>query len=120
MTLQSICPILPSRDLAATRAFWGQLGFQDAGVDHADYLILARDGVELHFFRWPAHDPASCYAGAYLRVSNPAPLDAEWGALGLPDAGIPRLILVEDKPWGMRELAVIDPDGNLIRVGAPL
>jgi hypothetical protein len=39
--------------------------------------------------------------------------------LNLSETGIPRLIRVEDKPWGMRELAVIDPDGNLIRVGAP-
>jgi catechol 2,3-dioxygenase-like lactoylglutathione lyase family enzyme len=120
VTLQSICPILPSCDLDATRAFWGRLGFQDAGEDHDDYLILARDGVELHFFLWPAHDPDQCYAGAYLRVSDPATLDAEWGASDLPTSGIPRLIRVEDKPWGMRELAVIDPDGNLIRVGAPL
>jgi len=24
---------------------------------------------------------------------------------------------LEDKPWGLREFAVIDPDGNLIRIG---
>lgn len=119
MTLHSLCPILPSRDLDATRAFWGQLGFQDADKDHGDYLMLHREGVELHFFLWPAHDPTQCYAGAYLRVSDPDALDAEWGGLHLPTSGIPRLIPVEDKPWGMRELAVIDPDGNLIRAGAP-
>ncbi len=119
MTVQSICPILPSRDLDATRAFWDRLGFRDAGERHDDYLILARDGVELHFFRWPDHDPSQCYVGAYLRVSGPDALDTEWGALNLSETGIPRLIRVEDKPWGMRELAVIDPNGNLIRVGAP-
>jgi catechol 2,3-dioxygenase-like lactoylglutathione lyase family enzyme len=26
-------------------------------------------------------------------------------------------VRVEDKPWGMRELALVDPDGNLIRAG---
>jgi hypothetical protein len=25
--------------------------------------------------------------------------------------------LLEDKPWGLREFAVVDPDGNLIRIG---
>jgi hypothetical protein len=24
---------------------------------------------------------------------------------------------VEDKPWGMREFAIVDPNGTLIRVG---
>ena len=24
---------------------------------------------------------------------------------------------LEDKPWGMREFAVIDPDGSLLRIG---
>ncbi len=118
MTLTAACPILPSRDLAATQAFWAALGFACTG-EYPDYLILARDGVELHFFRWPDHDPVTCYAGAYLRLTDAAAIDAEWGALALPATGIPRLIRVEDKPWGMRELAVIDPDGNLIRLGTP-
>lgn len=120
MTLQGICPILPSRDLASTRAFWEALGFLHPGEEYPEYLILERDGVELHFFLWPAHDPATCYAGAYIRVPDPDILDSEWGALGMPATGIPRLMRAEDKPWGMREIAVIDPDGNLIRVGAAL
>jgi hypothetical protein len=24
---------------------------------------------------------------------------------------------LEDKPWGLREFAIVDPDGNLLRVG---
>jgi hypothetical protein len=27
---------------------------------------------------------------------------------------------IEDKPWGMREFAVVDEDGNLLRVGQEL
>lgn len=119
MNLTSACPILPSRDLAATRSFWERLGFNALSTYH-DYLILARESVELHFFSAPNHVAAECYAGAYLRLNDPSTLDAEWGSLGLPETGIPRLLRVEGKPWGMRELAVLDPDGNLIRVGAPL
>jgi uncharacterized glyoxalase superfamily protein PhnB len=26
----------------------------------------------------------------------------------------------EDKPWGMREFAVVDPDGSLLRIGTPV
>ena len=29
--------------------------------------------------------------------------------------GVPRLEPLEEKPWGLREFAVIDPDGNLLR-----
>ncbi len=25
--------------------------------------------------------------------------------------------ILEDKPWGMREFAVVDEDGNLLRIG---
>ena len=35
-------------------------------------------------------------------------------------ASAARLTAVEDKPWGMREFAVVDPNGNLLRVGRPL
>ncbi len=119
MNLTAACPILPARNLSETLAFWRRLGFA-CELDHPDYLIVERDGVELHFFLSPDHDPTTCDAGAYLRLTDLVALDAEWGALGLPDAGIPRLIRVADKPWGMRELAVIDPDGNLIRAGSAL
>jgi hypothetical protein len=35
----------------------------------------------------------------------------------LPRKGIPRQDDLDDKPWGMREFAIVDPDGNLIRIG---
>ncbi|ETC83740.1 bleomycin resistance protein [Xanthomonas hortorum pv. carotae str. M081] len=35
----------------------------------------------------------------------------------LPARGIPRLDPVGDKPWGMREFAIVDENGNLIRIG---
>jgi uncharacterized glyoxalase superfamily protein PhnB len=31
--------------------------------------------------------------------------------------GVPNLHPVEEKPWGMKEFALIDPHGNLIRIG---
>jgi hypothetical protein len=37
-----------------------------------------------------------------------------------PQKGIPRLDALADKPWGMREFAIIDPDGNLLRIGQTL
>lgn len=116
--LQSACPIMPSRDFNRTAAFYGDLGFVTLGrYDDDGYLILKRDEVELHFFHYPAHEPEESDHGVYLRVTDAASLSAEFAALGLPHAGIPRFVPAEAKPWGMMELALIDEDGNLVRAG---
>lgn len=114
--LEKLCPILPARDMAATEAFWQRLGFYTEYLD-ADYLLMKRDGAEVHFFHHLTLDPVTCDHGAYLRPANINALDREWAALGLPPTGIPRLERAEDKPWGMRELALVDINGNLIRAG---
>lgn len=115
--LEKLSPVLPSCDIDATEAFWARLGFATVYKERAEYLLTRRDAAEVHFWLNPALEPGRNDAGAYLRPSDVDALDAEWGALGLPAAGAPRLVRVEDKPWGMRELAVIDADGNLIRAG---
>ena len=117
----TVAPILPSRDLDATATFYGQLGFEVAGrYPLPGYLIVRGHGVELHFFGFPGHDPTRCYAGAYIRLADVDGLHAEFAKAGLAQSGIPRLVPPEDKPWGMRELALIDPDGSLIRAGTDL
>lgn len=102
---RAIIPILPSRSLAVTEAFYGTLGFTTVNV-YPNYLLLVRDGCELHFFLHPELDPLANDHGAYIRIAGPADLPA--GAV------------LEVKPWGMREFALIDPDGNLLRFGAKL
>jgi catechol 2,3-dioxygenase-like lactoylglutathione lyase family enzyme len=113
--LNSVCPIMPGRDLE-TKTFYP--GFQ-AARDHADegYLILERDAVELHFFRAPDHDPWTSDHGAFVRVADANALSAQYADLDLPREGIPRLGTAGNKAWGACELHVIDPDGNLIRMG---
>ena len=117
--LEKLAPILPARDVAGAEAFWSRLGYITVYSD-GDYLLLKREGAEVHFFRHPGLDPFANDHGAYLRPSDIDALDAEWAALGLPSQGIPRLERAEDKPWGMRELALLDPDGNLLRAGQEL
>jgi catechol 2,3-dioxygenase-like lactoylglutathione lyase family enzyme len=114
--LEKLSPILPARDIGAAEVFWQRLGFVTV-YDDEDYLLMKREGAEVHFFHHPRLDPAANDHGAYLRPSDIDALDREWAALGLPDRGIPRLVRAEDKPWGMRELALVDPDGNLVRAG---
>jgi len=119
MLLKSLCPIMPRRDIAVAADFWVRLGFAPI-LQTSDCLILARDGAEVHFFHAPDHDPLEDAPSAYLRPSDIDALDAERAGQGLASTGTPRLMPAEDKPWGMRELALIDPDGNLIRAGGPI
>lgn len=56
---ESAVPILPSRDLRETLAFYERLGFENRGAtpEEWDYLILGRGGIELHFFADLASTP---------------------------------------------------------------
>jgi catechol 2,3-dioxygenase-like lactoylglutathione lyase family enzyme len=113
-------PILPSRSLNDTLAFFRKLGFDGRIHSHGDYAILTRGTVELHFFTHRALNPAESFAGCYLRVSDVDSIYQAFVSAGLPRKGIPRQDTLEDKPWGMREFAVVDPDGNLLRIGQVL
>lgn len=114
-------PILPSRSLAETLKFYGRLGFAGklCGVGDS-YAILTRGCVELHFFHHPTLQPAKCYGGCYIRVGDVDAVYAAFLTAELPRQGLPRMDFLEDKPWGMREFAVVDLDGNLIRIGRVL
>jgi catechol 2,3-dioxygenase-like lactoylglutathione lyase family enzyme len=111
-------PTLPSRSVNDTIAFYERLGF--TGGPHAadsGYAILRRGDVELHFFTHRALKPAESSAGCYIRVLDVVGVHRAFSSSRLPGAGIPRIEALEDKPWGLREFALVDPDGNLIRIG---
>jgi catechol 2,3-dioxygenase-like lactoylglutathione lyase family enzyme len=93
----AVAPILPSRDLPATSAFYERLGFEEVGLWPDEYLI------------------------GHLYVEDVDSLHAEFSRLGLPHEGIPRLHGAPvDVDYNMREVALVDPDGNLLRVGSPV
>ncbi|MEL7184714.1 MAG: VOC family protein [Pseudomonadota bacterium] len=108
---------MPSRDLDVTQAFYARLGFQ-TWYKEDNYLLMNRDKVEVHFFPHPTHRPEASDHGAYIRPLDVDAFSSEVAKLGLPsDAGFPRFAPAEDKPWGMREATLWDPDGNLLRIG---
>lgn len=111
-------PILPCRSVSATTEFYRQLGFEGGahGFD-PDYAILKRGTIELHFFVHAELDPDGSSAGCYIRVSDVQSLYEASLASGLPSFGRPRMHPLEDKPWGLKEFAVVDLDGNLLRIG---
>jgi hypothetical protein len=61
-------------------------------------------------------------ANCYLRVGDADALFAEWDVVGVPSdpATGSRLQAPVDTEYGMRELALVDPSGNLLRAGSPL
>ena len=112
-------PILPSRNLRETLAFYERLGFENRGAppEKWDYMILGRGGVELHFFAAPDTDPLTTSASCYIFVP-----DEEWKQVGVPHDGATGSLLGApmETDYRMREFALVDRSGNLIRVGSQL
>jgi catechol 2,3-dioxygenase-like lactoylglutathione lyase family enzyme len=121
MDLLGFAPILPSADFERTIAFYRRLGFHVEVRYGDDYLIVMRDDVGIHFTP-DAVDPLMNTHACFLYVTDADVLHGEWTASGIePDAASgSRLTDVETAPYGLREFAVIDLDGNLVRVGSPL
>ncbi len=106
----SAVPILPVADMAAAGAFYRALGFEVAAHDN-EYALVLRGGREIFHLRLAADlAPPANPAALYLHVDDADAWHARWrSAAELTD--------VADQPWGMREFALRDPSGNLIRVG---
>jgi catechol 2,3-dioxygenase-like lactoylglutathione lyase family enzyme len=121
--VEQAVPIMPSRDLDESLAFYGRLGFESRGEPHAkwDYLIIGRGGVALHFYLDRDVDPLTTAASCYVYVDDADALFAEWDAIGVttdPTNGCRLQGPPNDTEWGMREFALVDPSGNLLRVGS--
>jgi len=108
---------LPSRDFAATSAFYGRLGFAEAYRD-GGWMILNRGPLVLEFFPHPEVDRFSSWFSACIRVDDPGALLAEWQGAGLSsnDGAIPRLTGFFKPGSAPRMFALVDPDGSLLRV----
>ena len=107
-------PIFPSRDLEETLAFYRRLGFAGVLIAEHSYVIVNRgEFAEIHFYEALDTNPSTNDHGCYLSVDDARRLHDAWS--GIEGVNEPR-----ETEWGMREFAVIDPSGNLIRVGSPL
>jgi uncharacterized protein len=119
--LFSVAPGIPTTDMARTIEHYQRLGFtfatSDSGVPPAEagFAIGERDGVQLHFALKPDHDPSRTATWIYISVEDADELSAEFDASGIGQGRAAR-----DTDYRMRELAHIDPDGNLLLFGSPL
>jgi catechol 2,3-dioxygenase-like lactoylglutathione lyase family enzyme len=108
-------PVLTSTDISATLAFYEALGFRNRGApaEEWEYLILDREGVEIH-----VAGPASGARTAgfcFVYVDDVDVLYAEWEGKAAPPGRIER---PRNSNFGMRIFMLFDPDGNEVRVGS--
>ena len=119
----ALVPILPSSDLERSLAYYQYLGF-DLLERAADYARLSWHSAELHLYPDPALDPPTNSAGCYLRVADPAALRAAWigdgvdclDGVGCLD-GVDGVETTISSHYGPTVFAVVDPDGNTLRIG---
>ena len=110
-------PNLPARDFGATVVFYTALGFE-AAYEDPQWLILQRSTILLEFFVDPDVNPAATSASCCLRVDDVDAFYAVCLEAGLPETriGWPRVHAPRVEDSGMRIGALIDPDGNLLRL----
>ncbi|NOT65702.1 MAG: VOC family protein [Methylotenera sp.] len=110
MQIQSTIPILASLDISETIDFYTQmLGFTEK-LKMDSYAIVSRDGAELHFWLGTERHIAE-NTSCYIRVADLKVLYEEFKAKGVS------LEPPSVRPWGMEEMYVMDPHGNLIKLG---
>jgi catechol 2,3-dioxygenase-like lactoylglutathione lyase family enzyme len=113
----SLVAILPCNDLDASERFYSRLGFvRRTESGDPNYRILSNSaGGHLHLTSaekgWlvPGRNPF----GFYLYLEDVDGLAALLQDLRPGRRG------PEDKPWGMYEFAIPDPDETLVRIGWP-
>jgi catechol 2,3-dioxygenase-like lactoylglutathione lyase family enzyme len=106
-----LVPIIPCNDLDESQAFYERLGFEVESIYPAEGYRILRDsrGAHVHLTGtvpgWvvPERNPY----GVYFYAENVDVLAARFGREA------------QDKPWGIREFAISDPSGTLVRVGWP-
>lgn len=125
-TLKAAIPVLPVRAISdAARFYAAKMGFRIAYEDDG-YALLARDQIEIHL--WAATDTAweqreggkPVVSGAETFLAGTAScrvhaddIDALFESFRGADIIHPNGSLA-DKPYGLREFAVLDMDGNMI------
>lgn len=114
--LQRGIPVLASLDIFKTVDFYREkLGFDKQGYKDENYAVIARDDVEIHF--WKCNDKIfPMHTSCYIHVQEIETLYAEMQAAGVVHPNGP----LKDQPWGMREFAILDEDGNMIKFGVSL
>lgn len=114
--LTDIIPKLPMRNKSVTKEYYvNKLGFKYIGSDAFDqYLIVEKDNLQIHFFEFKDLDPKENYGQIYIRTDN---VDELYQSMLNNNVDIHPNGHLENKPWGQKEFALLDPDNNLLTFG---
>ncbi len=112
MRILAASPVLPCLDLEKTLAFYTtKMGFAIA-AKFENYALVQRERVLLHF--WVCTDKNLCEkSSCYIYTDSIEELYDEFSRQNVihPNGRL------ETKPYGMKEFAALDIDGNLLRFG---
>lgn len=113
--INAIIPKLPMRNKVATLDYYKTIGFGVLGtVDYPDYLMMERDGLQLHFFLFEELNPLENYGQIYVRTQN---IQSLYKQLLENKVAIHPNGSLQTKPWGQIEFSLLDPDHNLVTFG---
>lgn len=108
----SAVPIIPAREIAASASWYrDRLGFEIFHVER-EYGIVGRGETWIHF--WGPSGIAPADSMTMLRIGVRG-IDELYEHCQAETIVHPNGALAE-QPWGMREFAVVDHDGNLVTV----
>ncbi|MCB0646599.1 MAG: VOC family protein [Saprospiraceae bacterium] len=111
--ITQIIPKLPFIQKSESLDFYVRiLGFTLMS-DYGDYLLLKRDGLEIHLFHFPSLQPTASDFMIYLRVDEG--IEAMFACI--ESEKVRKLYPLEQKTWGQKEFSVIDPSGTLLTFG---
>lgn len=114
-TWHRVVPIIPARTIQATAEFYrDQLGFA-IRFSETDYGVVDRGGLEIHFWGPSGIDPADSNTMLRVEVEELDHLYTECQQRDLVHPNAP----LQDQPWGTREFAIRDLDGNLLTFFTP-
>ncbi len=114
--LTKVHPKLPMSDKTETRNYYvNNLGFKEVGTTSYDaYLMVEKDGIEIHFFEFKDINALDNYSGIYIRTDD---IDALYQSFLQQNIAIHPNGHLETKSWGQKEFSLLDPCGNLLTFG---
>ncbi|HMR82607.1 MAG TPA: VOC family protein [Niabella sp.] len=117
--LTAIHPKLPMRNKEVTRSYYiDGLGFKEYGnAGYDDYLMIEKEGIQIHFFEFKELDPLENYGQVYIRADD---IEGLYQALLASNIAIHPNGALQIKPWGQKEFSLLDPDNNLLTFGQSL
>lgn len=106
----SATPVLASLEITRSVEFFvSRLGFSKVHATQGKYGIVSNGPVEIHF--WACTDRHIAEAtGCRVQVQAIEGLYAQCVSHAIVHPNAP----LKNKPWGTKEFAILDPDGNLV------